>query len=124
MAAVTKEQRNYAVSRIREAGMKKVNVYKERSCLLREERKLTDAEKRELVYAGAVPLRPDLSTYDIRNCFDFSAFENKVEYDEKKLRAFSEKTEKEIAKAIDAIMLGDAADIMKVIADFEKKMNG
>ena len=124
MAAVTKEQRNYAVSRIREAGMKKVNVYKERSCLLREERKLTDAEKRELVYAGAVPLRPDLPTYDIRNCFDFSAFENKTEYDEKKLRAFSEKTEKEIAKAIDAIMLGDAADIMKVIADFEKKMNG
>lgn len=124
MAAVTKEQRNYAVSRIREAGMKKLNVYKERSCLLREERKLTDAEKRELVYAGAVPLRPRLSDYDIRNCFDFSAFENKVEYDEKKLRAFSEKTEKEIAKAIDAIMLGDAADIMKVIADFEKKMNG
>lgn len=124
MAAVTKEQRNYAVSRIREAGMKKVNVYKERSCLLREERKLTDAEKRELVYAGAVPLRPRLSDYDIRNCFDFSAFENKTEYDEKKLRAFSEKTEKEIAKAIDAIMLGDAADIMKVIADFEKKMNG
>ncbi|WP_418717486.1 hypothetical protein [Bilophila wadsworthia] len=124
MAAVTKEQRNYAVSRIREAGMKKVNVYKERSCLLREERKLTDAEKRELVYAGAVPLRPDLSTYDIRNCFDFSAFENATEYDEKKLRAFSEKTEKEIAKAVDAIMLGDAADIMKVIADFEKKMNG
>ena len=124
MAALTKEQRNYAVSRIREAGMKKVNVYKERSCLLREERKLTDAEKRELVYAGAVPLRPRLSDYDIRNCFDFSAFENKTEYDEKKLRAFSEKTEKEIAKAIDAIMLGDAADIMKVIADFEKKMNG
>ena len=123
MAAVTKEQRNYAVSRIREAGMKKVNVYKERSCLLREERKLTDAEKRELVYAGAVPLRPRLSDYDIRNCFDFSAFENKTEYDEKKLRAFSEKTEKEIAKAIDAIMLGDAADIMKVIADFEKEMN-
>ena len=83
MAAVTKEQRNYAVSRIREAGTKKVNVYKERSCLLREERKLTDAEKRELVYAGAVPLRPDLSTYDIRNCFDFSAFENKAEYDGK-----------------------------------------
>ena len=124
MAAVTKEQRNYAVSRIREAGMKKVNVYKERSCLLREERKLTDAEKRELVYAGAVPLRPKLSDYDIRNCVDFSAFENKAEYDEKKLRAFSENTEKEIAKAIDAIMLGDAADIMKVIADFEKKMNG
>ena len=123
MAAVTKEQRNYAVSRIREAGMKKVNVYKERSCLLREERKLTDAEKRELVYAGAVPLRPRLSDYDIRNCFDFSAFENKTEYDEKKLRAFSEKTEKEIAKAIDAIMLGDAAVIMKVIADFEKEMN-
>ena len=124
MAAVTKEQRNYAVSRIREAGMKKVNVYKQRSCLLREERKLTDDEKRELVYAGAVLPRPKLSDYDIRNCFDFSAFENKVEYDEKKLRAFSEKTEKEIAKAIDAIVLGDAADIMKVIADFEKKMNG
>lgn len=124
MAAVTKEQRKYAVSRIREAGTKKVNVYKERSCLLREERKLTDDEKRELVYAGAVLPRPKLSDYDIRNCFDFSAFENKAEYDEKKLRAFSEKTEKEIAKAIDAIMLGDAADIMKVIADFEKKMNG
>ncbi|EFV42782.1 hypothetical protein HMPREF0179_03459 [Bilophila wadsworthia 3_1_6] len=124
MATVTKEQRTYAVSRIREAGMKKVGIYKERSCLLREERKLTDADKRELVYAGVVPLRPDLSTYDIRNCFDFSAFENKTEYDEEKLRAFSEKTEKEIAKAIDAIMLGDAADIMKVIADFEKKMNG
>ena len=29
-----------------------------------------------------------------------------------------------VAIAIDAIMLGDAADIMKVIADFEKKMNG
>ena len=124
MATVTKEQRTYAVSRIREAGMKKLGTYKERSCLLREERKLTDADKRELVYAGVVPLRPDLSTYDIRNCFDFSAFENKTEYDEEKLRAFSEKTEKEIAKAIDAIMLGDAADIMKVIADFEKKMNG
>ena len=124
MATVTKEQRTYAVSRIREAGMKTVGIYKERSCLLREERKLTDADKRELVYAGVVPLRPDLSTYDIRNCFDFSAFENKTEYDEEKLRAFSEKTEKEIAKAIDAIMLGDAADIMKVIADFEKKMNG
>ena len=123
MATVTKEQRKYAVSRIHEAGMKKVGIYKERSCLLREERKLTDAEKRELVYARIIPLRPDLSTYDIRNCFDFSAFENAVEYDEKKLRAFSEKTEKEIAKAIDAIMLGDAADIMKVIADFEKKMN-
>ena len=76
MATVTKEQRTYAVSRIREAGMKKVGIYKERSCLLREERKLTDADKRELVYAGVVPLRPDLSTYDIRNCFDFSAFEN------------------------------------------------
>lgn len=123
MATVTKEQRNYAVSRIRETGTKKVATYKERSCLLREERKLTDAEKRELVYAGAVLPRPYLSSYDIRNCFDYSAFENKVEYDEEKLRAFSEKTEKEIAKAIDAIMLGDAAVIMKVIADFEKEMN-
>ena len=70
MATVTKEQRNYAVSRIREAGMKKIGIYKERSCLLREERKLTDAEKRELVYAGAVLPRPDLSPYDIHTCFD------------------------------------------------------
>ena len=31
MATVTKEQRTYAVSRIREAGMKKVGIYKERS---------------------------------------------------------------------------------------------
>ena len=69
MAAVTKEQRNYAVSRIREVGTKKVDVYKERSCLLREERKLTDAEKRELVYAGAVPLRHQLSNYDIPICY-------------------------------------------------------
>ena len=32
MATVTKEQRNYAVSRIRETGTKKVATYKERSC--------------------------------------------------------------------------------------------
>lgn len=123
MAAVTKEQRSYAVSRIREAGKKKVDLYKEHTCLIRTAHTLTDDEKRALVYAGKVPPRPNLSAYDIRNNFDFSAFENATEYDEKKLKTFSDKAEKEIAKAIDAIMLGDAADIMKVIADFEKKMN-
>lgn len=123
MPSVTKEQRQYAVKRIQEEAAKRIAEYKEKKCLTRPSCKLTDEEKKALVFAGKVPVATNLSMYNIRNDFDFSGYEHDAEYDDVRLETFTRKMNREIAKAADRIMLGDAADIMQVIADFEKDAN-
>ena len=123
MAVVTKEQIQYAISRIKKVAQNKINTYKEKECLIRPAGKLTLEEKKEKIMCGLVPVLDGVSDYRLCDVFDFSEYVHKAEYDEEKLSSFSTNIGKEVSKAIDSIVLGDADDIMKVIADFEKKMS-
>jgi hypothetical protein len=62
--------------------------------------------------------------YSFSVLYDFSNYENDIIVNEEKIRGLLDPIKKLRTTAIDTIMLGDAEEALKIIREFEQKMEG
>lgn len=87
---------------------------------------LRNDERLDLVYEGKVKMKPmadvkykNYGMYSIGDIYDFSPFEKKREFDQKRYDEGSRTINIEANKLIDEAMLGDAEEAIEMIKHFE-----
>jgi hypothetical protein len=122
---MNQKQKDYARERINSLYNKKSKeITKQNTTPARHLRK---SEKLDLIYSGKVTLvnRNKLDNpYSFSVLYDFSNYENDIIVNEEKIRGLLDPIKKLRTTAIDTIMLGDAEEALKIIREFEQKMEG
>lgn len=113
-------QRNYLSNRINNIMWEKREEVRQ-LCII--DKALTEEEKLDLIYSGAVSLVPrdQLPEYrsGVEDFFDFSNYVLESTYDKKKMEELQEKLEAEGRRVQDAVMLHDAEGVLEIVAAFE-----
>ena len=118
MTAITKQQREYALSRINQIFAAKEKLVRDE--FYEERKSLTPDEAWELIKSGEVHLKeskPDRYTGSWRSAFDFTGYEHEGRWKPGGKEKLVELQAKKI-EAQDSLMLGDAQEALEIIKQF------